>query len=260
MKKGLLLITMIVFCSFVFFGCGGTNSKNGSVGEAASGTQKEQVEAKTEPAEPTKVQNEAEKDVNSDAGMDEGNAIYKDYYDIVSKADPKQWDGFALIDLDGDGVNELFATFIDGKREDPGIQPYMIVGYNNTAIINDELQDGVAGAGGYRGTLYYLEGKGILHESMVYAPFGTPADTIYALKDGKIEIMGQGGFTVDDFAGSEDEGWDPLEHGSWTWNGQNVTEEEYNGKVREATNDTEGLPMSEIDWKSKEDIQKELER
>lgn len=233
MKKGLLLITMIVFCSFVFFGCGGTNSKNGSVGEAASGTQKKQVEAKT---------------------------VYKDYYDIVSKADPKQWDGFALIDLDGDGVNELFATFIDGEREDPGIQPYMIVGYNNTAIINDELQDGVAGAGGYRGTLYYLEGKGILHESMVYAPFGTPADTIYALKDGKIEIMGQGEFTVDDFAGSEDEGWDPLEHGSWTWNGQNVTEEEYNGKVREATNDTEGLPMSEIDWKSKEDIQKELER
>ena len=233
MKKGLLLITMIVFCSFVFFGCGGTNSKNGSVGEAASGTQKEQVEAKT---------------------------VHKDYYDIVSKADPKQWDGFALIDLDGDGVNELFATFIDGEREDPGIQPYMIVGYNNTAIINDELQDGVAGAGGYRGTLYYLEGKGILHESMVYAPFGTPADTIYALKDGKIEIMGQGEFTVDDFAGSEDEGWDPLEHGSWTWNGQNVTEEEYNGKVREATNDTEGLPMSEIDWKSKEDIQKELER
>ncbi len=194
------------------------------------------------------------------AGKSNANAgIYGKYLTIVSEADPKKWDGFALIDLDGDGVKELFATCIDGEREDESIQPYMIVGQNNgETVINDELQDGVAGAGGYRGTLYCLEGKGLLHESMTYAPFGVPADAIYVLKNGKIEISDQGEFSVEVGDGSEDEDWDPFENGSWTWNGENVTEEEYYKKVKDATGDTEGISMSEIEWKSKDDIQNEL--
>ncbi len=194
------------------------------------------------------------------AGKASANAgIYGKYIDIVSEADPKKWDGFVLVDLDGDGVMELFATCINGEREDESIQPYMIVGNNNgETVINDELQDGVAGAGGYRGTLYCLEGKGLLHESMTYAPFGVPADTIYVLKNGKIEISGQGEFSVDDYDGTEDDEWDPFEHGSWKWDGESVTEDEYYEKVKEATTDTEGTSMSEMEWKSKEDIQKEL--
>ncbi len=193
------------------------------------------------------------------AAKDGTKEAYKKYLDIVSNADPEKWDGFALIDLDGDGVQELFATCLEGVREDEGIQPYMIVALNNgEPVVNDELQDGVAGAGGYRGTLFYLGGKGVLHESMTYAPFGVPADAVYVLKDGNIEISGQGEFSVDEFDGTEDEEWDPLEHGSWTWNGEEVSEEEYYKKLNELTSDTEGTPVSEISWKSKDDIQKEL--
>ena len=192
-------------------------------------------------------------------GAPEIQDIYRKYQDIVSESDQKKWDGFALIDLDDDGVCELFATCINGEREDESMQPYMIVGHNNDEpVINDELQDGVAGAGGYRGTLYYLEGKGILHESMTFAPFGLPADNIYVLNNGKLEISDQGEFSIDSYNGQEDEEWDPLEHGSWNWNGQTVTEEEYKEKIKEATRATEGFPVCEIEWKDRDTIQKEL--
>ena len=185
--------------------------------------------------------------------------VYKQYYDVVTGADTKKWDGFALIDLDGDGVSELFATCINGEREDESIQPYMIVGYkDNAAVLNEELQDGVAGAGGYRGTLYYIGGKGLLHESMTIAPFGLPADTVYKLRDGTVEISDTGEFSIDSYGDPEDEDWDPLQNGTWTWNGETVTEEQYNDMLNKALSGEEGLPMSSIEWKSRDDILKEL--
>lgn len=187
--------------------------------------------------------------------------IYEKYSGIVSGLDEKKWDGFALIDLDGDGVKELFATCINGEREDQSIQPYMIVGHSDKdTVINDELQDGVAGAGGYRGELYYLEGKGILHESMTFAPLGLPADTVYVLKNGSIEISDTGEFSVESFDDAEDEGWDPLKHGYWSWNGERVDEDRYREMLREATKDTDGLPMSGIEWQDKDTILEEIKR
>ncbi len=246
-RKLLVMTTVMVLVSSALLGCGSTDSDNEPVTESA--------------LESTDVKVEAELD--SDVTQGDGSDIYKEYHDIVSGIDTKEWDGFALIDLDGDGVKELFATCIDGEREDPGIQPYMIIGYkaDGTAVKNEELQDGVAGAGGYRGNLYYLEGKGILHESMVFAPFGIPADSIYTIKDGLVETTDMGEFVLDiENIPEEDDDWDPLETGSWTWNGETVTEEEYYNNVREATGDTEGLPMSEIAWKSKDEILKVLEK
>lgn len=98
----------------------------------------------------------------------------------------------------------------------------------------------------------------ILHESMTFAPFGLPADTIYVLNNGKLEISDQGEFSIDSYNDEEDEEWDPLEHGSWAWNEQTVTEGEYNEKLKEATRAMEGFPVSEIEWKDKDVILKEL--
>ena len=246
-RKLLVMTTVMVLVSSAFLGCGSTDSANEPVADSALESTDVKVEAK----------------LDSDVTQGDGSDIYKEYHDIVSEIDTKEWDGFALIDLDGDGVNELFATCIDGEREDPGIQPYMIIGYkaDGTAVKNEELQDGVAGAGGYRGNLYYLEGKGILHESMVFAPFGIPADSIYTIKDGLVETTDMGEFVPDnENIPEEDDAWDPLEYGTWTWNGETVTEEEYYNNVRKATGDAEGLPMSEIAWKSKDEILKELEK
>ena len=192
----------------------------------------------------------------------EGEALeepFSDYYEIVSNADPNEWDAFKLIDLDGNGTPELFATCISGKRDDPGIQPYMVVGQGeNGIVVNDELQDGVAGAGGYRGSLYYIEGKGKIYDSAFYAPFGEPADTIYILDNGEIKTLSYGYFEADRTSSIEDEDWDLYEHGEWKWNDKVVTEEEYKKKYREAIDNTEGLPMSEIEYIDRDSMLEEL--
>ena len=250
MKKRIILITAAVLLeSFLLCGCGGT----GTAAAPEEGT----VAASEEQTDTGSGAETAQTGADTETGAER--AAYEDFYGIVSDADPKKWDGFSLIDLDGDGIYELFATCIEGEREDEGIQPYMIAAYNNNkSTVNDALQDGVAGAGGYRGTLYYIEGRGILHESMTYAPFGIPADTVYVLKDGAVEISDTGEFSLDSYDDTEGDNWDPFEHGSWSWNGENVTEEEYYEALKKATGDSEGLPLCEIDWKSRDTMLEEL--
>lgn len=216
-----------------------------------------------ETAEPGNVSgtknNEPAETVESDEEPEDIKTYCK-FYDIVADNDTAQWDRFALIDLDGDGIFELFATCIDGEREDPGIQPYMIVGHNDEDVIrNDELFDGVAGAGGYRGALYYLEGKGKLHESMIFAPMGEPADRVYQLKDGKINDTDVGEFTADRTIDMYADDRDMFEHGEWRWNGKTVTEDEYKNALREATDNTHGKPLCETDWMSTDAVLSKLQ-
>ncbi len=272
MKKLQLTSTIILLSASVLSGCGGASGADSAAPEEPSAAvtaseQEGEPVSETETAVTRALEDtttDADPAADDAAGKTSGGIdaadVYSAFSKIVSDSDPKQWDGFALIDLDGDGVDELFATCIEGEREDESMQPYMIVGHdNNGTVINDELQDGVAGVGGYRGMLYYLEGKGLLHESMTYAPYGVPADSVYVLKDGRIEICDQGDFSVESASDTDDGSWDPMEHGTYTWNGETVTEEEYYGKLNEATQNTEGLPLSEIDWKTKEEILKDLE-
>ena len=225
---------------------------------------KDDLWEKTEQEEPvaeTEATDEASEKAESpeDTSAEEFN-IYREYSKIVEAAQPTEWDGFQLIDLDGDGTPELFATCTNEQRPDPGMQPYMIVGHNAEGIVvNDELADGVASAGGYRGTLYYLEGVGKLHDSAAYAPLHEPSDTIYALKDGKIDVEVYGGFEVDRDADLPEGDFDILEYGNWSWDNQEVTQDEYAQKLREATDNTVGKEMYNIEYMDKESMLKELE-
>ncbi len=228
---------------------------------AGCGSKKEEAAAPVEesatvetPAPPVKESDKIKEEPESAEER-----IYGDILDLVLDLDAKRWDGFSLIDLDDDGIFELFATCINGDREDPGIQPYMIASHNDKGVVvNDELQDGVAGAGGYRGTLYYLEGLGILHESAVYAPLGVPADTVYVMEDGRISMTDSGYFTADPESDPYADDFDPLEHGEWKWNEKTVTEDEYKKNLRDAIDNTEGKPLCEINWKNRAALLKKL--
>ena len=251
------LLTICLIAGIVLAGCNkadeGTKADNKPVDNTGTALAEEPEQSditQTMPAETEPKAEEESADIK----------VYRRFLDIVDDADPNKWDGFALIDLDGDGIFELFATCIDGEREDPGIQPYMIVGHNEDDVIkNDELSDGVAGAGGYRGSLYYLEGKGKLHESMFFAPLGEPADRVFSLKDGEIVETGVGEFIADRTSDMSEDGWDPLEHGKWRWNDKTVTEDEYKNSLREATDNTRGKPLSEIDWMGLKRTQEKLQ-
>lgn len=248
----LFLITSFLAVGIMLTGCSGSAKGEAAEDKQAGSTETVSVEKK-EPEEALSEE-EAEPEEKNKAEEEPADIkIYREFYDIVSDADKMEWDGFRLIDLDGDGIYELFATRIDGEREDPGIQPYMIVGHKDGETVkNDELSDGVAGAGGYRGSLYYLEGKGILHESMFFAPLGEPADRVYSLKDGEIVETDTGDFSADRSADMYADDWDLFANGEWRWNGKTVTEDEYKDSLRKATDNTTGRMLCEIDWMSRE--------
>ncbi len=252
-RNGHFLLTVCLITGFVLAGCnipeGKAQPENKPVENAETASAKEPKE----PEEPAEAEIEPEEESDDIK-------IYRKFMDIVADSDPAAWDGFALIDLDGDGIFELFATCIDGEREDPGIQPYMVVGHKAEDVVkNDELFDGVAGDGGYRGTLYYLEGRGKLHESMVYAPFGEPADRVYALKDGEITETDMGEYATDRTVDMSADGRDPFEKGEWRWNDKTVTEDDYKNSLKEATDNMQGKPLSETDWMSRKKAQEKLQ-
>lgn len=227
-------------------------------------------EADTESSESTRKKdkdkkNKEKSDKNKTDEAEENNEspyadIYKEFFDYVSGADSSEWDGFKLIDLDGDGVYELFAYNSNGYSDDPGMTPYLVLGHNDDGIvINDFLADGVAGAGGYRGSLYCLEGHGKIHDSAVYAPYGEPADTIYTLEDGELITSDQGYFLVDRTVEMSDD-QDIFENGDWRWNDHIVSEEEYEKNLEKATDYTDGYALYDINWVDKKTIKTELKK
>ncbi|MCR4903175.1 MAG: zinc-ribbon domain-containing protein [Butyrivibrio sp.] len=191
--------------------------------------------------------------------------IYESYLEIVQNAKDVEWDNFALIDFDGDDIPELFATCLNENNESMQLymlQPYMIVGHNDDGVvINDDFADGAASAGGYRGTIYYLPGIGKFHDSAEYAPYGGPADRVYAMNYGKIEKTGDGYFEVDEnsIPQGEIEDFDITDYGSWHWNGQVVGKEEYSDNLRSAIENTKGKALCEISCVDKDEMISNLE-
>ncbi len=221
----------------------------------------------TDEEEPEQAEATEEDLQEESADSKSSGTIYDQYIDVVKNYKNEEWelklDKFALIDLDGDEVPELFAT---GEYVDEdffgGMQPYLIVGNSeNRAVVNDIMADGVAGAGGYRGTLYYLPGLGKIHDSAVYAPFGSPSDTIYIMKDGKIDTLVSGYFEVDagNLPENVDDNFDILDYGQWYWDGVPVDEGEYKKLFVEAIENTHGTALCDIDYMSKDEIIKVLE-
>lgn len=257
MKKKSFNLIILILCCLLLVSC-------------SKGNADEKVETDTESQEASKKKERNKKDKEDSGKKDTDEAeepdespyagIYKEFFDYISDADPSEWDGFKLIDLDGDGIYELFATNSNGKSEDPAMQPYLVLGHNDDGIvINDFLQDGVAGVGGYRGSLYCLEGHGKIYESAIYAPFGEPSDTVYVLDNGELILSDQGYFEFDrSVEMSED--LDIFENGEWYWNDKIVSEEEYARNLEKATDNARGYALYDLNWSDKASIKKELKK
>ena len=160
------------------------------------------------------------------------------------------WDNYVLEDLDGDGIKELIATCKSPERRDAGMQYYMIVGHNENGLVITQISDGVASAGGYRGEKYYIPGKGILYDRAVWAPNGDSSDKIFEFKNGLLEEKAYGRF---------DRNMDKPETGTWTWDEVLMSEEDYNKKLEAATENLSGKLLSEMPYKDKNSILKELD-
>ena len=140
------------------------------------------------------------------------------------------WDSYQLIEVDGDETPEMIVTCKDQVGSVDNLQHYLILDNTDNGLVITELADGVASAGGYRGTLYYLPGKSTIYDISNSAPYAAPGFTLYKSENGKIEYVESAYFDPEPDAGE-----DALEHGKWYWGTDEVTKEEYDEKLNEKT-------------------------
>ena len=153
--------------------------------------------------------------------------------------------------MDGDYERELIATISNpDNRYDYGIQPYVIVDFEDNCICVNETGDGVASAGGYRGDKYYIPGKGIIYDISYDAPYNAPGSSVYEYKKGILEQREYGYLSPN----ADYEYPKNLEIGTWYWCGNEVTEKDYETKLRTATMNFAGEPFNKIDFVDKEEI------
>lgn len=164
-------------------------------------------------------------------------------------------DAFALICLDYEEGFELIASNTDpDKRFDVGMQSYVIVDYENNHYCINEVRDGVASAGGYRGEKFYIMNSGIIYDISSDAPYHAPGASVYEYVNGKLEYK-EGGYLE---PSPDYEYPDNLENGTWYWNDEEITKEEYEEKVRAYTEHVASEALGKISYLSKDDMLKFL--
>ena len=267
MKKRLLAVCSLSICMAAFAGCSKedimpenaaiteevsiaeavteelTAGATDATTEAATDLTTEVVtEAATE-SEQTSAAKEALCSFMSDPNAYEWHKMFPDEPDY-------EWDLFMTIELDGDSDPELLATTFDENRVDKGLQPYLIVDYTDNGLVINEMADGTSEAGGATHTLYYVEGKSVIYDIIVCQPYDTPAATTYKIENSKITYDNDGYFE----ANNDLEYPENIEQGIWHWDGKEVTNEEYDRILNEATYDLSGMAFSGYDFRDKDMI------
>ena len=257
MKKRLLAVCSLSICMAAFAGCSKedimpenaaiteelTAGATDATTEAATDLTTEVVtEAATE-TEETSAAKEALCSFMSDPNAYEWHKMFPDEPDY-------EWNMFMTIELDGDSDPELLATTLDENRVDKGLQPYLIVDYTDNGLVINEMADGTSEAGGATHTLYYVEGKSVIYDIIVCQPYDTPAATTYKIENSKITYDNDGYFE----ANNDLEYPENIEQGIWHWDGKEVTNEEYDRILNEATYDLSGMAFSGYDFRDKDMI------
>ena len=267
MKKRLLAVCSLSICMAAFAGC----SKEDIMPENAAITEEVSIaEAVTEEltAGATDATTEAATDLTTEvvteaateteetsaakealcSFMSDPNAY--EWHKMFPDEPDYEWDLFMTIELDGDSDPELLATTLDENRVDKGLQPYLIVDYTDNGLVINEMADGTSEAGGATHTLYYVEGKSIIYDIIVCQPYDTPAATTYKIENSKITYDNDGYFE----ANNDLEYPENIEQGIWHWDGKEVTNEEYDRILNEATYDLSGMAFSGYDFRDKDMI------
>lgn len=270
-KKGLVtIIGLSLGMAAVFGGCGKSEktveveavdkAETGMVDDTAKETIDitETTEATTETISITEKATElsTEKTVDVTAFDDFISDPYS--YEWEKIGNPEQvfnWDGYQLIELDGDDSPEMIVTSLNECSPTDGLQHYLVLDNTDSGLVINEMADGVASAGGYRGTLYYLPNSSVIYDMSISAPYGAPGFTLYKAENGKINYVESGYFNPDHEAGA-----DAMDQGQWYWGSNVVTQEEYDSKIDEFTDSQSGIAFNEIQYMDKDSMMKELNK
>lgn len=229
---------------------------------------RDSVDTEEKPSEDSSQEKE------DDGVFEDTDNLYQAYYDFIknpysyewdgiifemNKADSDfdyEWDSFRLVDFDGDNSDELIVTNRSDDRPEAGMQYYLIIDWYDGKIEITELEDGVASAGGYRGTKYYIPGKGIIYDVSVSAPYGNPGFDVYELSEGKFKHSA-GGY-VDPDPDYDNPG--EYDKGTLYWDGKEVSVEKFKELEAEYSDNYSGIALEEIDYLEKERILEILEK
>ena len=248
----------------VMSGCNSTGKETpaedvNTEAETDTTEEKEDEKKEEEPVVDEKEEEPAETvtdEEESEAESDEENLefLYQQYYDIISGLDEK-WDQFMFVYFDQDNFPDVVVSSTTPDIND--LKEYMIITHSNAgAEVNEDLRDGVAGAGGYRGTLYYVPQSGILYECTADAPYNNPCDYVYLLDNGHLTLYATGRTEIMDGY----EGPDDTEHLTWYWNDAVVTPDEYKEKLNAETKNLSGDALSSLFFVDKESMLSRLEK
>ena len=270
MKKRMLFLgSLLMSGMLVLGGCKGAEEKPAKEAEVEDDRSAEDEEVKEEVKEEEKEETKEEvtddpveeEPVDDDAEEPEDgdteellSMIYEQYYDIISGLDEK-WDQFMFVYFDNDDIPDVIVSSTTPDAND--LREYQIITRSRAgAEVNDDLRDGVASAGGYRGDLYYVPSAGILYERTFNAPLNNPGDYVYLLDDGHLTLYATGRTEVTDGY----EGPDDKEHMTWFWNDEEVSAEEYEKKLMEETNNLSGDALSSLFYVDRESMLNRLSK
>ncbi len=268
MKKSKYLLGGLIMSGMLVLG--GCKGADGQEPAKDAGTEKKEEvkeevkeEAKEElKEEPTTVPEDEELPEEDEIGEDEQEgedeelliSTYEQYYQIISGLEDK-WDQYNFVYFDNDDIPDIIVSSTELNMN--GLKEYKIITRSRAgAEVNEDLADGVASAGGYRGDLYYVPQMGILYENTHNAPENNPADYVYLLDDGHLTLYATGHTEVLDGY----EGPDDKEHMKWFWNDQEVSAEEYEKKLNEETMNLSGDALSSLFYVDKESMLGRLEK
>ncbi len=118
---------------------------------------------------------------------------YKAYYKWMKSDEMKisdyreeKFNKFKLVDLDNDKIPELIALYEDRVGTD--VNTYAICTFDGKKVNSIKVCSGVAGAGGFRGSVSYIPKKGKIAAYSMSSGTGSSYDTYYKIKKGKIVI------------------------------------------------------------------------
>ena len=260
MKRQIRLIATYLSFSLLIAGCNATTENTPE--DSSDDTSITEQETRQTTTSDTEISEEDPTDETEQAEEAEpAENLYQAYYDFIQNPSEYEWDGryyemcvydemdfgwdsFQLIDLDGDGSDELIVTNRSEDRPDAGMNYYLVVDRYEGEIVITELADGVASAGGYRGTKYYIPGRGIIYDISANAPYGAPGFSAYGFSNGGYEYS-IGGYME---PASDLEYPDNWDNGTWYWNGEEVTEEEYFEFEAEYTENYSGIALEDIEY------------
>ncbi len=176
-------------------------------------------------------------------------AAYKEWIQngAKSSADDEDvhYDKFCLLNLDKDSVPELISCRIVND----GIYDFYIQSFKDGQLVILTTQAGVGGAGGFRGTVSYIAGKGLIRSHSWGSANPQNYEEICKLTSTGYKVKGEGEYLYyfDD---------KPIKDA--VWNGKNVSSKVYEKKSNKAFNEKKGKDMTKLNFVSASEILEQL--